>query len=225
VQCRPLKPQPLGGFFLGALPVIHFKLHEETAMTNDRLENSGQLSNWQIIPIRTETIEITNPLEPHVKYIMKASKQYLRIEVFENDKLVEENLLIRAVHEFILETSDASSRLRLVINPNKDTISTHVLLNNEEFQVESAGGEHAFLLNQELKKLQLPSNPRLHVLVEELKRKGAFLNEIKLHTGFGPAVILAEGSNGAIGACAAACFLCALGVFAGCVACSICIEM
>jgi hypothetical protein len=145
----------------------------------------------------------------------------LRIEVFENGELVEENLLMRGVHELILEASDADGSCRwLVINPNKDTSITHVQVDNEEFKIESAAGEHAFLLSQALMERKPPNNRRLKSLAEELKRNGALIDEIKVRSRFVSAVMLAD--SGAIDDCIIMCEMCGLGISSMCVPCIIC---
>jgi hypothetical protein len=189
-------------------------------MTNDG-------SDWQVTQVRAETVEVTNSQFPQVRYILKATTRDVRLEAFEQDKLVEEIYVTRAIHEFIIEASDGpNSFMRLAIRPTKDTTVTYVILDNEEFQVESAASEHAFLLNGELNKRRIPRNQRLKLLVQDLMREDTLLNEIKRHTNFGPSILhRRQIDNGVVGACVAICAMCAFGHFPACVGCAICIEM
>jgi hypothetical protein len=186
-----------------------------------------QRSNWQVAQVRAETVEVTNAEVPEVKYVLYATKGALRLQVWANDELAEETLVSRGVNEFIFESSDLSgSRIRLAMSPTEHTTVTHLLINDEEFRVESPAGEHPFRIDAELRDRQLPDTNRTRLLADALRQDDALRSEIKRQTEFGTAVIRAEGiSNGAIAACVAVCFLCALGNFAFCVACSICVEL
>ncbi len=183
-------------------------------------------ANWSVTPIGYETVEIVNPEKPELVYLVRASKRFLRIDAVENGRLVEQNWLTRGVHEFIFEAFDTDGdHIRIAIAPGSEVITAHVIANDEEFELVSPAGEFAFRLHQSLSKRTQPKNERIGQLAAELDRRGATRADLESNSQFGQEIMAGDIPNGVMAACAAACFLCALGSFPSCVACAICIEM
>jgi hypothetical protein len=190
----------------------------------DDSSHTESTADWQVTPLRADTVEVAGPGQ--VKYVFEAAPGNLTIEAFENNELVESNRLMRGIHEFILEAADSTGlRMRLIIAPAKETITTRVLDNNDDFLLESPAGEHALLLHRELNKKRVPGNQRIQRLADELRSNQTLVDAVKRNTRYGTAVLKAEGiKNTTNAACVVACFLCSLGSYIYCVACAICIE-
>jgi hypothetical protein len=185
------------------------------------------MSRWRVSQLRADTVEIIDHERPGVRYVLQASPGTLRVEVWDGDQLAEDALVARAVNEFIFESSDRSGlRMRVAMSQNGDAIVSHLRVGDEDVRVASLAMEHSLRLGAELRTRKMPEHPLGQVLADALKRDDTLVGEIKKYTQYGDNVMRAKGlSNGVVAGCVAACFLCSLGSFAGCVACAICIEM
>ena len=185
-----------------------------------------QQSDWQISRLRNYTVEIKNANRNELKYILRATKADVRVQAVENDEVLEEMYVTRAMHEIILESVDGPKLMRLAIKPGMDTTTGYVMLDDEEFVVESPSSEHGIRLIGELKKRSPPSNERLKVLISGLRSERKLLDEVKRHTSFGPSIMTrSKLSNGVVAGCVTVCVVCAWGHFPACVGCAICVEM
>ncbi|MET7771917.1 hypothetical protein [Nocardia sp. NPDC005366] len=185
------------------------------------------MGTWEVQPVRKNTVEVADSDYPEIRYIVEGFRSRLTVSAFEGGELIETSSISRAIHEVVLESIDRSgNRVFIAFIPSGESPISRVVQNDEEYLVEISGDGHVEHLSGELKKRVIPDCHHIDRLGEELKRNTHLRNALKENTEFGLRILVAERiSNAANAACAAACLLCTLGSYAGCVACSLCIEL